>query len=58
MPVAGCGTGQFRCEDGQCVDAALRCDGRFDCRDDSDEFNCGKCLATGAMCYKAATFHC
>ena len=43
MPVVGCGHGQFQCEDRTCIAAALRCDGRPDCRDRSDEYNCGKC---------------
>ncbi|XP_034245919.1 uncharacterized protein LOC117647989 isoform X2 [Thrips palmi] len=32
-----CGDSQFRCGDGECVAAALRCDGRRDCVDGSDE---------------------
>ena len=43
VPVVGCGHGQFQCEDRTCIAAALRCDGRPDCRDRSDEYNCGKC---------------
>src|SRR6218665_3680333 len=31
---------QFRCRNGQCVSSAVRCNGRNDCQDSSDEFAC------------------
>ena len=31
---------QFRCQDGECISDWLRCDGRFDCSDHSDEEEC------------------
>jgi len=31
---------QFRCGSGECKSLCKRCDGQFDCRDSSDEFNC------------------
>mmetsp|Transcript_13428 Transcript_13428/g.29823 ORF Transcript_13428/g.29823 Transcript_13428/m.29823 type:complete len:291 (+) Transcript_13428:25-897(+) len=32
----------FRCRDGRCISASLRCDGIADCRDDTDEDGCSK----------------
>ncbi|XP_053453877.1 low-density lipoprotein receptor-related protein 2 [Nycticebus coucang] len=36
----GCDSDHFRCENGQCIPAAWRCDGTKDCSDDSDENGC------------------
>ncbi|CAH2103371.1 unnamed protein product [Euphydryas editha] len=37
----GCGKSQWRCENGPCIDARLRCNGQTDCpHDGSDEFDC------------------
>ena len=30
----------FTCKNGECTDFANKCDGKFDCSDESDEFNC------------------
>jgi len=35
---------QFRCGSGECKSLCKRCDGQFDCRDSSDEFNCSKLM--------------
>ncbi|XP_022096511.1 MAM and LDL-receptor class A domain-containing protein 1-like isoform X2 [Acanthaster planci] len=35
-----CGTSQFRCSDGSCIDQALYCDFKPDCPDSSDERLC------------------
>ena len=35
-----CRAGQWRCEGGQCLDPGLRCDGRRDCQDGTDELDC------------------
>ncbi|KAM9425856.1 low-density lipoprotein receptor-related protein 2 [Pholidichthys leucotaenia] len=35
-----CGSDEFQCTDGQCIDIEWRCDGTFDCADNSDELNC------------------
>ena len=35
-----CPEGQWRCNDGQCVDPISRCDGRIQCHDKSDEVGC------------------
>jgi hypothetical protein len=37
-----CGAFEFTCRDGSCVDLRRVCDRRRDCRDGSDEDNCGK----------------
>ena len=41
LKLTGCNTtGQFTCDDGQCVTMEQRCDQHSDCRDRSDETNC------------------
>ena len=40
-----CEKNEFICNDGTCIDLDLRCNGRFECFDKSDELNCqGKIL--------------
>jgi len=39
--VMHCSAEEFTCEDGSCIDARRRCDQYEDCRDGSDEANCG-----------------
>ena len=38
----GCRSGEFRCQSGQCIPEAYRCNERYDCNDRSDEWDCGK----------------
>ncbi|KAF3853604.1 hypothetical protein F7725_014292, partial [Dissostichus mawsoni] len=60
-----CGSGEFQCTSGQCINKAWRCDGTKDCADDSDELNCpppsctsqefkcvtsGECISSGFVC--------
>ena len=35
-----CKKGQLFCKSGECVDQSVRCDGKFDCVDRSDELGC------------------
>ncbi|UYV67717.1 HSPG2 [Cordylochernes scorpioides] len=37
---SSCTPAQFKCSSGECVNASSRCDGRIQCRDGSDEYNC------------------
>uniref|UniRef100_A0A3B4FXS2 Low-density lipoprotein receptor-related protein 2 n=1 Tax=Pundamilia nyererei TaxID=303518 RepID=A0A3B4FXS2_9CICH len=59
-----CGSDQFQCNNGQCINIGWRCDGTKDCTDDSDELNCppsctsqefkcvtsGECIPSGFVC--------
>ena len=54
-----CRQDQSQCGSGECIDERWKCDGRVDCRDQSDEANCRKLvkcqhlLYTGALRYVA-----
>ena len=37
-----CAEGQFECDSGECINEGSKCDGRADCRDQSDERDCRK----------------
>ena len=37
-----CGSSDFTCDNGNCIDAVLKCDQENDCGDNSDERNCPK----------------
>lgn len=48
-----CGADQATCQNGECVARSSLCDGQFDCRDQSDEANCGplrKCEPNEFLC--------
>ena len=38
--MTGCSDDEFTCNDGSCVSMQLRCDGRMDCEDGTDEAEC------------------
>ena len=41
----GCGSGEWQCNNDECIDEGYLCDGTPDCNDESDEFasQCGGC---------------
>ena len=46
MPLLGfCNTAQFSCKNGECVDYEMKCDREYDCKDESDESHCSKCVS-------------
>lgn len=42
VPSVDCVAGEFKCNDGNCIDQSLVCNGNYDCYDGDDETNCRK----------------
>ena len=40
-----CREGEFHCFSGMCINGAWKCDGEYDCDDESDEKDCCKCCS-------------
>ena len=38
----GCRAGLWQCADGSCIPERMKCDGRPQCEDSSDEVGCGE----------------
>ncbi|XP_077994388.1 uncharacterized protein LOC144448109 [Glandiceps talaboti] len=50
IPRPFCDDTEFMCNDGQCIDAALSCDGNKDCYDGNDETDCATTAANIYRC--------
>ncbi|KAF5299475.1 hypothetical protein FQR65_LT01056 [Abscondita terminalis] len=49
-----CGPGEYQCKSGDCVANGVVCDGKIDCKDESDESDCakrGSCLVPNNPAY-------
>lgn len=58
-PAAACSSHSFQCNNTQCVQASLRCDGDADCADGSDEWpqTCGTQTRSRRTC-RSSEFQC
>ena len=54
-----CLSQEMKCDDGECINKLWKCDGEINCRDGSDEVDCGKIYDhskkdCGCTCYQNA----
>ena len=49
-----CTNDSFRCWNGDCINSTLKCNGKKDCSDDSDEIECSKSWTTNSQCGKTS----
>ncbi|KII61041.1 Low-density lipoprotein receptor-related protein 4 [Thelohanellus kitauei] len=54
-----CGQGMYECIDQMCINSTKVCDGKKDCSDSSDEYNCleKRCADYGAHCDDGACLY-
>lgn len=49
----------FRCSDGRCIPASLKCDGKINCSDNSDENDCNSHVICGNDEFRCnGSYHC
>ena len=53
---SGCGSGEWECADGQCINEDYLCDGQSDCNDDSDESS-SQCGGGGGKSQRLSNIH-
>jgi hypothetical protein len=54
-----CSDYEFECDDGYCIDKTKRCDGTFDCADNSDEKQCPtNACKNSTQSFQCANFAC
>lgn len=49
-PQQRCRSGEWQCSNGDCIHLSGRCNGRYECRDYSDEASCSKYSSKSEFC--------